>query len=157
MSNGLKVIEIPVWSQIHCRNAYSDEVVTDSMMCAGDPEEKKSVCHGDIGGPMLIKIPPWNRWHVIGIASWNEMCGLTLKPVVLTRVNHYLEWIYENFQMPTTTEESVTTTMKSTSESCYIKGQELNHGQTTISEDLEERVCDRGEMKLKKCQVFSIL
>ena len=93
LSDDLEGVEVPVMNQTSCRDAYPDRLVTNSMMCAGDSTERKSSCHGDSGGPLLIRLPPHNRWHVVGLVSWNEFCGLIRNPTVLTRVNHYLDWI----------------------------------------------------------------
>ena len=93
ISDELESLAVPVWNQTTCRKSYPEHTVTNSMMCVGIPGERKSTCKGDSGGPFMISIPPFNRWHVVGLVSWNVLCGLMRNPSVFTRVNHYLEWI----------------------------------------------------------------
>ena len=132
-SDGLEGIEIPVMNQSSCRDAYSHHLVTNSMMCAGDQKERKSSCHGDSGGPLLVQIPPHNRWHVAGIVSWNELCGLLRKPTVLTRVNHYLDWIHEE---------------SPTESTCTFGNISLKQNEIIRTSYLNQRTCHDGKIKI---------
>lgn len=50
---------------------------------------------GDSGGPLLHQLGN-GRWVNVGIVSWGIRCGERDRPGVYTRVNSYLEWIFEN-------------------------------------------------------------
>lgn len=50
---------------------------------------------GDSGGPLLHQLAN-GRWVNIGIVSWGIRCGEPGRPGIYTRVNSYLDWIFEN-------------------------------------------------------------
>lgn len=35
-----------------------------------------------------------NQWQVVGIVSWGHGCGSPSTPGVYTKVNAYLNWVY---------------------------------------------------------------
>ena len=42
------------------------------------------------------------RWVVAGVTSWGELCGITNKPGVYTKVAAYIQWINETLGVPGT-------------------------------------------------------
>ena len=35
------------------------------------------------------------RYHIFGVVSWGEGCGLKNKPGVYSKVQHFIDWIDE--------------------------------------------------------------
>ncbi len=69
----LQEVYIPIVSNQICQNAYKDDDVTETMICAGYAEGGKDACQGDSGGPLMI----WqnNKWRLAGLVSWGEGCA----------------------------------------------------------------------------------
>jgi secreted trypsin-like serine protease len=78
----------------------SGSVVTDNMMCAGEPASSPAkakvhdTCWGDSGGPLLVTTPSGPLQ--VGIVSWGEDCGLPDVFGVYTRVARFSDWIKKN-------------------------------------------------------------
>lgn len=52
-----------------CKKEYKNSnPVDDSMLCAQNDEDKKSVCFGDSGGPLYDK----NAKKLVGVVSWGS-------------------------------------------------------------------------------------
>ena len=67
-------------------------VITNKMLCAGNTEV--DTCTGDSGGPLLY-VDDKYRWTVGGVVSFGpSACGNGV-PGVYTRVDRYLDWIYD--------------------------------------------------------------
>ncbi|NXC41799.1 PROC protein, partial [Penelope pileata] len=89
----LSFIEIPIVPRDECARAMT-HAISDNMLCAGSPGDRKDSCSGDSGGPMITKYQ--NTWFLVGLVSWGEGCGRVEKFGVYTKVSQYLEWIQHN-------------------------------------------------------------
>ncbi|GJQ69475.1 hypothetical protein Trydic_g6582 [Trypoxylus dichotomus] len=94
VSNVLREVDVPILSNMECRNTGYGRRITDNMICAGYPQGLKDSCQGDSGGPMHIVNN--SLYSVVGIVSWGEGCAQANYPGVYTRVNRYLTWINSN-------------------------------------------------------------
>lgn len=66
-----------------------------SFLCAGI-KEKKNVCNGDGGSPLVCPIPGQpNRYHQVGIVSWGIGCGDNKTPGVYVNLPIFRKWIDE--------------------------------------------------------------
>lgn len=80
--------------------------ITDKMICAGTASGERSSCHGDSGGPLMIKLKD-GEWLQVGIVSWgrkplsadpNQPCGHPEIYAVYTRLSSYFDWIEKTIQ-----------------------------------------------------------
>lgn len=63
--------------------------ISDSQICAGDPEGIRDTCQGDSGGPLQM----WRDvYRLVGVTSFGRGCGSPV-PGVYTRLSRYLDWI----------------------------------------------------------------
>lgn len=92
-SRTLQEASVPVVSNETCREAYSDEKISDNMLCAGYSEGGADTCGGDSGGPLIVQ--DRNTWRLAGITSWGEGCGEPGYYGVYTRVSQFVDFIYE--------------------------------------------------------------
>ena len=51
----------------------------------------KDSCTGDSGGPLMCR--HGEKWHLYGVVSRGEGCGVPRKPGVYVNVRHYIPWI----------------------------------------------------------------
>ncbi|NWU97385.1 PROC protein, partial [Upupa epops] len=86
----LSYIEIPMVARNVCAQAMRS-AISDNMLCAGSPGDRKDSCSGDSGGPMITRYK--DTWFLVGLVSWGEGCGRKDKFGVYTKVSQYLEWI----------------------------------------------------------------
>ncbi|XP_016288701.2 transmembrane protease serine 4-like [Monodelphis domestica] len=77
-------------NQCNQENAYFGDI-TKKMLCAGMPGGNVDACQGDSGGPLMYYK---EKWQIVGIVSWGIGCGQPNFPSVYTRVNFFLNWIY---------------------------------------------------------------
>nr|XP_022908725.1 chymotrypsin-2-like [Onthophagus taurus] len=61
----------------------------ENQICLASTEGK-GICHGDVGGPLIIQ--PSAIFLQIGISSYGGACNST-KPEVYTRISSYHDWI----------------------------------------------------------------
>jgi len=71
---------------------------TDSMMCATIPDEgAQGPCHGDSGGPVVLRKMDFDGTHVdihVGLVSWGiGQCGHPGFLSLYARTSHAFEWI----------------------------------------------------------------
>lgn len=94
-SSVLNFIEIPVASRNDCVHSMWNSL-TDNMFCAGIPGDIRDSCHGDSGGPMVVKFK--NTWFLLGLVSWGEGCGDPNNFGIYTKISSYLEWIIQKMK-----------------------------------------------------------
>ena len=97
-SHVLQDVEVNLISQEQCKQMYSDEEITDNMLCAGTEEGGKDACQGDSGGALFVK-EAGGRWVAPGIVSWGRGCGDKDHPGVYTRIQNFLGWIERHSQI----------------------------------------------------------
>ncbi|XP_076296054.1 proclotting enzyme [Lasioglossum baleicum] len=90
----LMEVGVPIWPRDQCVRRFTRRI-PETMMCAGAYEGGRDACQGDSGGPLLYRLAN-GRWVNAGIVSWGIRCGEPGRPGVYTRVNAYLDWIFEN-------------------------------------------------------------
>ncbi|OAD52018.1 Proclotting enzyme [Eufriesea mexicana] len=93
-STVLMEVGVPVWPQKKCAKSFVQRI-PNTTICAGAYEGGRDACQGDSGGPLLHQLGN-GRWVNIGIVSWGIRCGEAKRPGIYTRVNSYLDWIFEN-------------------------------------------------------------
>ncbi|MDM8552622.1 trypsin-like serine protease [Desulfobacterales bacterium HSG2] len=86
-------VSVPIVSNDLCREAYSDDEITDSMICAGYIEGGKDACYGDSGGPLIVQ--EGDIWRLTGIVSWGEGCAKPGYYGVYARISQLLGFINE--------------------------------------------------------------
>lgn len=89
-SNVLLMVEVPFVTNAQCLDAYGNEFVPSTMLCAG--EGGKDSCHGDSGGPIVIE-KNGNNHVLVGVVSWGEGCADPDFPGVYARVSSAVGWI----------------------------------------------------------------
>lgn len=92
-SETLQQVSVPIVSNHTCREAYSEETITDNMVCAGYSDGGKDTCHGDSGGPLMVQ--DGDTWHLAGITSWGQGCAEPGYYGVYTRISQFTDFIYE--------------------------------------------------------------
>ncbi len=100
----LKYVHLPVVERQTCQNSLNRlkktrnglPTLTDNMFCAGLPEGGKDSCHGDSGGPFVLRQD--EQFWVAGIVSWGVDCGQQGTYRVFTKVANYMDWINKTIQ-----------------------------------------------------------
>nr|XP_054509970.1 LOW QUALITY PROTEIN: prostasin [Agelaius phoeniceus] len=101
----LQQLEVPLLSQRHCRCLYALGTATATAtapgdglgtpagdtICAGLPQGQRDACQGDSGGPLSCRLA--GTWHLAGVVSWGDACGVPGRPGVYTGVSPHLSWI----------------------------------------------------------------
>ncbi|KAM6993013.1 prostasin [Passerculus sandwichensis] len=108
----LQQLEVPLLSRRLCRCLYAlgtpgtplgtpgtelgtpgTELGTPAgdTLCAGLPRGQRDACQGDSGGPLSCRLG--GTWHLAGVVSWGDACGLPGRPGVYTAVSPHLPWI----------------------------------------------------------------
>ncbi|XP_066584562.1 chymotrypsin-2-like [Prorops nasuta] len=88
----LQRTELVLTEQGYCRQMY-DELkinVSDTNICALDPESAKAACYGDDGGPLT------RNGTLVGVLLFAVGCIETKYPILFTSVLPYLDWIKNN-------------------------------------------------------------
>ena len=89
-------VEVPIYSDAGCREAYGSGSITSGMICAGLKEGGKDSCQGDSGGPLFYNPPNNEPQKLVGVVSWGQGCAFEGYPGVYTRVSSYISWICQN-------------------------------------------------------------
>lgn len=88
-SDQLQRVDVNIVSLADCQAAYSDELVTDRMLCAGVTEGGKDACQGDSGGPL------YQNGILYGTVSWGYGCARPDYPGVYGNVGNLRGYIAE--------------------------------------------------------------
>nr|XP_008175643.1 mast cell protease 1A-like [Chrysemys picta bellii] len=89
-TNILQEVNLSVISDKTCYNRYR-YYYPSSMLCAGDPDDQKSIYSGDSGGPLVC----------CGVAEGIVSKGIknsTAPPAVYTRISHFMPWITDTMR-----------------------------------------------------------
>jgi len=94
-SSVLRQVSLPIVSNEICNGPDAhDGEVTANMLCAGFADSSKTACHGDSGGPLMVRNTEDTAWGQIGIVSWGSpQCSGMEQYNVYTRVSQFREWI----------------------------------------------------------------
>merc|ERR1712228_937949 len=92
--SSLMDVTVPIVSDQECRDAYGQNDVDDSMICAGLPEGGKDSCQGDSGGPLACS--DTGSTYLAGIVSWGYGCARPSYPGVYCDVASFDDWIETN-------------------------------------------------------------
>jgi len=89
----LRAASIPLIEWNACKNAnfLYQEMVTETMTCAGFMTGGIDGCQGDSGGP-LVKIVD-GKATLLGVVSWGIGCAQPNNPGIYTNVAYELDWI----------------------------------------------------------------
>ncbi|XP_047473697.1 trypsin-1-like [Penaeus chinensis] len=90
----LQKVSVPIVSDAECRDAYGQNEIDDSMICAGVPEGGKDSCQGDSGGPLACS--DTGSTYLAGIVSWGYGCARPNYPGVYAEVAYHVDWIKAN-------------------------------------------------------------
>ncbi|XP_049315293.1 trypsin I-P38-like [Bactrocera dorsalis] len=94
LSEQLQEIHVPIMSREVCQHKYRGiRVITQSMMCAAERDNKHAPCKGDSGGPMIC------NGKQAGIVSWSVGCGRVEYPTVYTDVSKVYSFIEKALKM----------------------------------------------------------
>ncbi|XP_054709106.1 trypsin-1-like [Uloborus diversus] len=97
LSETLRAVDVPIMTDDECRKAYED-MIEDSMICAGYEEGGKDSCQGDSGGPFVQRSESGVS-TLIGIVSWGKGCAQPNNPGVYTETAHFMDWIVRTMNM----------------------------------------------------------
>lgn len=89
--NKLQEVNVTIISSEVCNNYYVGSIL-DTMFCAGKEEGGVDACQGDSGGP--ISCFNGSRYQLAGLVSWGIGCGRAKKPGVYTKIQNFVQWIY---------------------------------------------------------------
>lgn len=97
-SSNLMEVDVTVQDSDLCEDNYQavvpTAVITENMVCAGEPEGGKDSCQGDSGGFIGAPLED-GRFVQLGIVSWGVGCAQPGLFGVYTRVSGYEPWIQE--------------------------------------------------------------
>nr|XP_029722514.1 chymotrypsin-1-like [Aedes albopictus] len=86
----LQQVDYYVVPNEECDQIHSDKIFPQHI-CAAYPGGGKGQCNGDSGGPLL------HNGIQVGIVSWSiKPCTIAPYPGVLTKVSHFIDFIYLN-------------------------------------------------------------
>ncbi|XP_076061281.1 trypsin-1-like [Oratosquilla oratoria] len=82
--NVLHEVTVTTLTNTDCESKYSASMITDNMICAGDPNGGKDSCQGDSGGPLVTS--KGEVMQLIGVVSWGYGCADARYPGVYAYV-----------------------------------------------------------------------
>lgn len=77
----LHTVEVMILDHKQCQMHYRPQLITDRMFCADVPGGGEDACHGDSGGPFVVK-----DGKLAGIISWGLGCANANYPGVYTNI-----------------------------------------------------------------------
>ncbi|XP_026481302.1 trypsin-7-like [Ctenocephalides felis] len=85
ISPKLQEVKVKAYSSQECKNSHAinNDIISDSMMCAGFPQGQKDTCHGDSGGPLVDE-----KRVQVGVISWRRGCARPGNPGVYAKLSH---------------------------------------------------------------------
>lgn len=97
----LQKVQLPIWNENTCRNAFSaikSTVIDDRVICAGEKLGGQDACQGDSGGPLMYGKPGKRNitMYLIGVVSYGFKCAQPGYAGVYTRVSSFMDWIENN-------------------------------------------------------------
>lgn len=94
----LRAAAIPLIDWNACKNAnfLYQEMVTETMTCAGFMTGGVDGCQGDSGGPLVSVVD--GKATLIGVVSWGIGCAAPKNPGIYTNVAYELDWIRQYIQ-----------------------------------------------------------
>ncbi|XP_015751521.1 PREDICTED: uncharacterized protein LOC107331445 [Acropora digitifera] len=88
----LMQVDLPLVTTQTCSSIYPSYYDANTMICAGQSQGGKGVCHGDSGGPLVCEFN--GKWYLEGVTSWVDLpCGAANKPAVYADVRNLKSWI----------------------------------------------------------------
>lgn len=93
LADDLMQVMVPIMSPETCTQGgwYSEQSITENMICAGYAEGEKDSCQGDSGGPLVCHNN--GAWTLSGVVSWGEGCAYEHKPGVYANTANFVDWI----------------------------------------------------------------
>ncbi|XP_076838028.1 uncharacterized protein prss56 [Brachyhypopomus gauderio] len=159
--------QVPLLSQDTCRSALGKELLTATMFCAGYLSGGTDSCQGDSGGPLIFQDRVSGHFHLYGITSWGDGCGVKNKPGVYTRVTAFRDWILAEIHKSSGSREPTCAELLKTSAVLEDQwGSEvtslcrfyiLSCSPTFDSAACQRLAQSKCQDRLKKCQLRSIL
>lgn len=82
-------MEVPVVTDEECREAYGEDEIADSQLCAGRAEGGADACQGDDGAALLC------GGGLDGVVSWGYGCARPGLPGIYTQTSYFTQWILQ--------------------------------------------------------------
>jgi len=98
-SNNLLMVEVPYIDDFSCYQMFqenypgAEDILDESMFCAGLPEGGKDSCQGDSGGPLYYWDSSIQEYIQAGVVSWGFGCAREGSPGVYAEVALAYDWI----------------------------------------------------------------
>lgn len=91
--NVMRAASVPLLDWNKCKNANDvyNEMVTETMTCAGYMDGAIDGCQGDSGGPLVTVVN--GKATLVGVVSWGIGCAWPKFPGIYTNVAYELAWI----------------------------------------------------------------
>ncbi len=90
LSERLRYLTLKKVNVAECGEKYYPGLIDNKMICAlGNGAD---ACQGDSGGPLLALDKNGNPF-LVGVVSWGDQCGATLKPGIYAHLPSYYGWI----------------------------------------------------------------
>lgn len=86
----LEIAEVQSLHPKKCSN-YNSLFEKKNMICAGDEMGIRDACHGDSGGPLMVR--RYTTFHQIGIVNAGKGCANKGWHGIYTKVSRYIRWI----------------------------------------------------------------
>ncbi|XP_033223502.1 trypsin-like [Belonocnema kinseyi] len=99
--NQLMQVRLPIISLEECIRIYwGRATITNRNICTLDTSLRRGTCIGDLGGPLVLRIPPLYVPELVGIMSVLRAREFGKYPDVFTSLNHLdiYDWISDEIQ-----------------------------------------------------------